>query len=290
MSEMASGVLVRDGAGVTLSAVRRRARACVLARRHGRKDKGCLASRPLAPCWPAVGTPIPRRGSVAGMLLAEDLLLLVTDDTSGRLSAPAAQVDAGLGGANLVELTLLNKVDLSGEGDQGKPGRIIVRDPSPAGDEVLDAALGILITRQGSKPSTVIRPLSKNLRQRLYQRLAGSGMIRAGRGRTLGIFPARTWPAHDARHEEQVRQLVTQALVQQMAPDARTAALIALLHALRCEHKIIDPRPYQLSRRQLRARAEEVAMDNWASQAVRKVISEMAAATATAAATVASSG
>ena len=226
------------------------------------------------------------------MLLAEDLLLLVTDDTSGRLSAPAAQVDAGLGGANLVELTLLNKVDLSGEGDQGKPGRIIVRDPSPAGDEVLDAALGILITRQGSKPSTVIRPLSKNLRQTLYQRLAGSGVIRAGRGRTLGIFPARIWPAHDARHEEQVRQLVTQALVQQTAPDARTAALIALLHALKCEHKIIDPRPYQLSRQQLRARAEEIAMDNWASQAVRKVISEMAAATATAtaAAAAASSG
>lgn len=223
--------------------------------------------------------------------LAEDLLLLVTDDTSGRLSAPAAQVDAGLGGANLVELTLLNKVDLSGDGDQGKPGRIIVRDPSPAGDEVLDAALEILITRQGSKPSTVIRPLSKNLRHGLYQRLAGSGMIRAGRGRTLGIFPARTWPAQDSRHEEQVRQLVTQALVQQTAPDARTAALIALLHALKCEHTVIDARPYQLSRRQLRARAEEIATDNWASEAVRKAISEIIAATAAAAtAAAASSG
>jgi hypothetical protein len=87
-----------------------------------------------------------------------------------------------------------------------------------------------------------------------------------------------------------VRQLVTQALIQQAAPDARTAALIALLHALKCEHKIIDPRPYQLSRQQLRARAEEIAMDNWASEAVRKVIAEMVAATATAAAAAASSG
>jgi Golgi phosphoprotein 3 (GPP34) len=59
--------------------------------------------------------------------LAEDLLLLVTDSATGRLSAPAAQVDAALGGANLLELTLMNKVDLSGEWDQGKPGRIIVR-------------------------------------------------------------------------------------------------------------------------------------------------------------------
>ena len=56
------------------------------------------------------------------MLLAEDLLLLVTDDASGRLSAPAEQVDAGLGGANLVELTLRNKVDLTGEQDPGKRG------------------------------------------------------------------------------------------------------------------------------------------------------------------------
>jgi hypothetical protein len=223
------------------------------------------------------------------MLLAEDLLLLITDDTSGRLSAPAAQVDAGLGGANLVELTLMNKVDLSGEGDPGKPGRIIVRDPSPVGDEVLDAALGILITRPGSRPFTVIRPLSKNLRRTLYERLAGSGVIRAGRGRTLGFFPTRTWPAQNARHEEQVRQLVTQALVQQAAPDPRSAALIALLHALRCEHKIVDPRPYHLSRRQLRAHAEEIAKGSWASEAVRKAIGEMIAATAVAAAA-ASSG
>jgi len=83
------------------------------------------------------------------MLLAEDLLLLVTDGASGRLSAPAPQVDAGLGGANLVELTLRNKVGLTGEQDQGKPGRIIVRDPSTAGDAILDAALEIVTAHQG---------------------------------------------------------------------------------------------------------------------------------------------
>jgi hypothetical protein len=38
-------------------------------------------------------------------------------------------------------------------------GRIVVRDPSPVGDEVLDAALQILIARQGSKPSAAIKPL-----------------------------------------------------------------------------------------------------------------------------------
>jgi hypothetical protein len=226
------------------------------------------------------------------MLLAEDLLLLVTDDTSGQLSVPAGQVDAGLGGANLVELAMMDKVDLSGEGEAGRPGRVVVRDPSPAGDEVLDAALGILAANQGKKPSAVIRPLSKNLRQGLYERLAASGVVRAERGKILGIFPTRTWPAQDASHEAQVRQLVTQALVQQAEPDPRTAALIALLHALKCEHKIVDPRPYGLSRRQLAARAEEIAEGYWASAAVRKAIDEMNAAViaATTAATAATSG
>jgi hypothetical protein len=153
------------------------------------------------------------------MLLAEDLLLLVTDDGSGQLTVPAAQVDAGLGGANLVELALMNKVDLSAEGDDGRPGRVVVRDSSPTGDDVLDAALAILAANQGKKPSAVIRPLSKNLREALYERLAAAGVIRAERGRILGIFPTRTWPAQDASHEAQVRDLLTQALVQQTTPD-----------------------------------------------------------------------
>jgi hypothetical protein len=226
------------------------------------------------------------------MLLAEDLLLLITDDASGRLAAAGSQVDAGLGGANLVELTLLGKVDITGEQDQGKPGRIIVRDPAPPEDDVLDAALETLATRQGSKPSAVIGPLGKNLRPVLYERLAAGGVLRAERGRALGIFPTRTWPTQDPGHEAEVRQLVTQALVQPGEPDERTAALIALLHALKCEHKVVDPRPYQLSRRQLRARAAEIAQGNWASEAVRKAIDEMVAAVAaaSAAATAATSG
>jgi hypothetical protein len=223
------------------------------------------------------------------MLLAEDLLLLVTDDASGRLSVPAAEADAGLAGANLVELTMRNKVDLSSEQDQGKPGRIIVRDPSPAGDAVLDAALQIAGAYQGRKPSTVIRPLSKDLRQTLYQRLADSGVVRAEHGRILGVFPAHRWPAQDASHETEVRRLVTQALVQQAAPDTRTAALIALVHALKCVHKIVDPRQYGLSKRELGARADEIAKGNWASEAVRKAIEETTAAVV-AAATAAAAG
>jgi hypothetical protein len=222
------------------------------------------------------------------MLLAEDLLLLVTDDASGRLSAPGTQVDIVLGGANLLELALLSKVGLSGDRDAGKPGRIVVCDPSPAGDEVLDAALAVIAARQGSKPSAVIRRLHKNLRRTLYGRLAARGVVRAERRTLLGVVAVRRWPAQDASHKAELRLLITGALAQQATPDARTAAVIALVHALRCEHKIVDPRRYGLTRRQLGARAGEIAKGDWAPEAAREVISGVIAAVAAARAAAAS--
>ena len=212
------------------------------------------------------------------MLIAEELLLLLTDDDSGRLSAPAEHVDIGLGGANLLELTLMNRVDLTGEADAGKPRRIIVRDPSGTGDPVLDSAMEVLTERQGKKPSAVLKPLSKHLRETLYGRLAATGVVRAQEGHVLGVFPTHRWPAQDASHEAEVRRLLTEALVQQAAPDPRSAALIALLHALRKEDKVVDAREHDMSKRELRQRAEAIAKGSWASEAVRTAVDEMTAA------------
>src|SRR5262249_2247365 len=116
------------------------------------------------------------------------------------------------------------------------------------------------------------------LRRTLYQRLADRGVVRAERGRIFGVFPVRRWPAQDASDEAEVRRLMTQALVQQQAPDTRTAALIALAHAVGCVDKIVDRREHGVSRRQLRGRAKKIAEGNWASAAVRKAIEEMMAA------------
>jgi len=46
------------------------------------------------------------RTSLRFMLLAEDLLLLLTDDDTGKLAASSTEVDVALGGALLAELAL----------------------------------------------------------------------------------------------------------------------------------------------------------------------------------------
>jgi hypothetical protein len=57
------------------------------------------------------------------MLLAEDLLLLLTDDDTGQLAASSAEVDVALGGALLIELALTGRVDVASSDERVRCGR-----------------------------------------------------------------------------------------------------------------------------------------------------------------------
>jgi hypothetical protein len=209
---------------------------------------------------------------LGGMLLAEDLLLLLTDDETGKLVVSGSEADIALGGAQLVELSMSGHVDL----DDRK--RLVVRDSTPTGDDLLDRALATITDREGKKPSSVIGPLGKKLRDALYERLTSAGVLRAEEGRVLGVFPAKRWPAASAEHEAAVRRGMTSALVQGTTPEPRDAALISLLHALRSTHKVVDPKQHDLKRKELDRRAKDIAEGDWASKAVRQAVDEMMAA------------
>jgi hypothetical protein len=206
------------------------------------------------------------------VLLAEDLLLLLTDDVTGKLMVPGSQVDVALGGAQLLELSLAERVGI----DDRK--RLTVRDAGPTGDELLDRALEVVQRREGKKPRSVVAELGKKLRGELYARLVAAGLLREEHGKVLGLFPTTEWPAASADHEEAVRRALISALVQGTTPAPRDGSLIALLHALRATHKVVDPRNHGVRRRDLDRRAKEVAEGSWGSEAVRQVLDEMTAA------------
>jgi hypothetical protein len=206
------------------------------------------------------------------MLLAEDLLLLLTDDETGKLLVSGTEMDLALGGAQLVELSMSGHVDV----DERK--RLVVRDSTPTGDPILDRSLATVREREGKKPSSEIGRLGKGLRAELYERLAGSGILRAEEGKVLGLFPTTKWPTSSADHEAAVRRAITAALVQGTTPEPRDGALVSLLHALRSTHKVVDPKAHGLKRKDLDRRAKEVAEGGWASKAVREAIDAMMAA------------
>lgn len=205
-------------------------------------------------------------------MIAEDLLLLLYDDQTGKPITGAPGLDFSLAGAVLIELTLQQKLDITTE---GKAGRLRVLDGAPTGDPILDERLSYVIDKPGKKPKDQIKPLSKHLRNQLLARLAQRGVLEADQGKVLGLFPVTRWPAKDARHEMEVRTQLEGVLRQGLAPDQRTAALIALLSALNVVPKVITD---AVDNRALKQRAKEIADSDWAAAAVKKAVAEVQAA------------
>jgi hypothetical protein len=174
------------------------------------------------------------------MMLAEDLLLL-TDDETGQLNASGTEVDVALGGALLAELAWTGRVDVAGSDERVREGRLVVRDPGPTGDSLLDEALAGVAQQEGKKPQSVVGRLGKRTRVRLYERLAEGGVVRAAEGRVIGIFPSHRWPAEDTAYEASVRAGLAAALRNGTTTDARTCALVSLMLALGVVHKAMEP-------------------------------------------------
>ena len=110
--------------------------------------------------------------------------------------------------------------------------------------------------------------------------MAERGVLRPERGRILGIFPSRRWPAVDGGYERDLQARLEQALVVGLVPQPRVAELVSLLWGLRSVHKVVDRRRHGLSRRDLDRRAKEIAADRWAGLAVRKAVDAQSAAAA----------
>ncbi|MBD5786535.1 GPP34 family phosphoprotein [Cellulosimicrobium terreum] len=227
------------------------------------------------------------------MLILEDYLLLTLDDETGKTVVDATYREQVAAGALLVELALLGRVDLAGDGDGGRVGRIVVRDTTPTGVPLLDDALDVVRSREGSRPRSLISYVARTKpAERAVGSLADRGVLRREEGRVLGIFPTKRWPAADSRHEDDVRTLLWRVLVDGGQPDERTAALVAILSASkqasqvlaagngRGEAAVVDgDRRWTLRERSaVDRRAAELAGDGWAGAAVKAYIDEITAA------------
>jgi len=212
------------------------------------------------------------------MLIAEDLLLLLLDDTSGRFLIDGTALDLGLAGAMLLELAERERLTVAGEREEVKAGRLKVVSSAPTGDAALDEALRRCADTTGKKPEAVLSAVGKGLRVQLLERLAAAGILRAEQGKMLGVFPTTRWPAVDMTHELAQRELLRSVLCQGISPDPRTAALAALLSAVDAPHKVLAAAGDQVDKKAVRRRAKEIRERAWAADAVGKAIDAVQAA------------
>ena len=143
-------------------------------------------------------------------------------------------------------------------------------------DPVLADALATVGEKERSAQDLVTR-LGKRLDDKLCARLADRGILERRDDKVMGLFPRTRWPARDSSHEDAVRRALTVVLVDGGQPDARTGALVALLHAVDRAHQTV---PHQgVSDRDVKKRAKEVAEGQWAAKAVKDAVAAAMAAT-----------
>lgn len=223
-------------------------------------------------------------------LIAEDLLLLLLDDESGKVPG-SDTAETALGGAVLAELAILGAVTVGERTSRWTAPKVTVTGPAPE-DRVLADALDVIAEKERA-PQDLVKRLGKHLISTLGDRLADRGILERQESRLIGMLPRTRWPAADSTHEAEVRERLTSVLLQGTTPDDRTGALVALLVAIDKAHQVVDHAG--MSRREVKRRAREVADGAWAAKAVRDAITETYAAVgavvaATAGATTAGSG
>ncbi|WP_367125466.1 GPP34 family phosphoprotein [Streptomyces phytohabitans] len=204
-------------------------------------------------------------------LIVEDLTLLMLDDETG-VPAGAATLHYALGGAVLVELALLGRL-VTADGPAGPNGpEVRPAGTGPLPDPLLQAAYEQVAERP-RRVQPLLLHVGVGLHEAVLDRLLARGMIRRESRKVLGLFRTTRLPVDDVRHEEALRDRVCAVLERGESPDARTAAVVALLSASGTLPSL-HPRPKWSS--EVIRRAKELEEGHWGAGAVGTAVARTA--------------
>jgi Golgi phosphoprotein 3 (GPP34) len=204
------------------------------------------------------------------LTLADELALLAYDD-EGAASLGTPALDYGLAGGLLIELALAERVDIVDD-------RLVLTDATPLGHPVLDRALAqIGADEKRRKPKDWVGKLNKDLRGQVLDGLAARGVLERVDDKVMWVFPRTRYPAPhgvEPPAETSTRQRLVAAVAADGPVDARTAALCALVRAVKYEKEVFADLP----RDRVKDRLKQISEGDWAASAVKKAVEEMEAA------------
>jgi Golgi phosphoprotein 3 (GPP34) len=154
-----------------------------------------------------------------------DDLVLLGIRANGKIGV-AAKLRFGLSGAELIRLAAMRRIDI-------ERGKIVVLDPAPTGDALLDAALASM--QDHRRPPTAKNWVARNrvgLTRRYLDRLIEAGTIRLERRKVLGLLPADHWIVADGERLAQAKARLDAIAHGSGEVTAEQAALAGLASAI----------------------------------------------------------
>jgi Golgi phosphoprotein 3 (GPP34) len=209
--------------------------------------------------------------------IADDLLLLLLDDQTGKPRIDRTRLDYALAGAVLLELALDHRIDVL-RGPHRRAAVVVGIDSHRIDDEILDEAL----LQAGERPrraDRLVPVVSKGLRRRLLARAQRNGHLRREHRRILGLLPVERWRAVDPTRAQELSRRLRSVLVDGAPPDLRGTALITLLASVDAASQVVGSlQPAE--REAARSNARRIGQGAWAAEAVRRAVEAVQTAVA----------
>jgi len=212
------------------------------------------------------------------LTFAEELLLLLLDDTSGHLAPISrAGLTCGLAGAVLMDLEVRGRIVADAT-------HLTVVDTTPTGQPLLDPLLAQLAAvPEPHIPAYWVRKLAEQgdaLYDAALASLIARGILKEVCEKFFWVLETRRYPIIDDREQKEAKLRLLSVLLCDKTPDARDAALINLADSCGIFHLILQDR--ELAR--AGARIDSVAALDPIGRATAAVIHEVETETQAAAA------
>ena len=164
------------------------------------------------------------------MLLYEEFFLLALNDAKSHIpNTLESQMGFGISGAILSDLVLAGRIGL------GPKQHLVVVDPHPTGDDLLNEVLGLV--DEFDRPHKAVFWVNKlavsikKLERRVGMKLVSKGILRREEKRYLWVIPYDAYPEVDASAKYWVKQGLRQMVLEHKEASPQQIALLGLVRA-----------------------------------------------------------
>ncbi|RMF61727.1 MAG: GPP34 family phosphoprotein [Calditrichaeota bacterium] len=201
--------------------------------------------------------------------LAEKLMLIALHDENGSIiSSSTTALPYAIAGTLIVELHLKGKITLTN-------GKVEVVDKTPAGDELLDKALELIMNSKKQRDvqywvCQIVRKIEK-LNLTVIESLIRKEILRKENHKILWVIPTKRYPIVNVAPEYEIRGRIHQILIQKDTPNEEEIALLSLIKA--CDLlNVLFPKT---ERKMAKARLKKLIENEVVGKAVSSVVEEI---------------
>jgi len=205
------------------------------------------------------------------LTLAEDIVLILLDDSSGRLAnIDLMTLNYSMAGAVLMELALRNKIDTDLD-------RLVVVDSKTTGIQMLDHYLNIISTEINDTNNntkywlTEFSTYGDEILNAALDMLVDKNILKMEEKKILWVFGTRRYPMVDHTQEKEVKRRIVDLLMSDEIPTPKDVVLVCLIDTCSLFTTILSEKEVQ----HLKPRIQKIKKLDLIGQAVTQVLEKL---------------